>query len=108
MLAMRPTSAGARDTALTPNVRIGAYRNVASTARAVLAGRSAHDFQADYLARIRAQFRWARAVEATFRYGPIRTFGVNAVSLAPAIVGLIANMTRMRGVAGLTAEAATV
>ena len=26
--------AGATDTALTPNVRIGAYRNVASTARA--------------------------------------------------------------------------
>ena len=79
-----------------------------AAARAVLAGRSAHDFQADYLARIRAQFRWARAVEATFRYAPIRTFGVNAVSLAPAIVGLIANMTRVRGVAGLTAEAATV
>ena len=79
-----------------------------AAARAVLAGRSAQDFQADYLARIRAQFRWARAVEATFRYAPIRTFGVNAVSLAPAIVGLIANMTRVRGVAGLTAEAATV
>ena len=78
-----------------------------AAARAVLGGRSAGEFQADFLARIRAQFMWARAVETTFRYGPARAFGVNAVAVAPGIVGLIANLTRVRGIAGLTGEAST-
>ena len=60
------------------------------------------------LARIRAQFLWARAVEATFRYAPARSFGVAAVALAPGLVGLIANLTRVRGIAGLTGEVAPV
>ncbi len=79
-----------------------------AAARAVLGGRGAGEFQADFLARIRAQFMWARAVETTFRYAPARTFGVNAVAVAPGIVGLIANLTRVRGIAGLTGEAAAV
>jgi len=78
-----------------------------AAARAVLGGRSAGEFQADFVARIRAQFMWARAVETTFRYGPARAFGVNAVAVAPGIVGLIANLTRVRGIAGLTGEAST-
>jgi len=77
-------------------------------ARTVLAGRGAAAFQADYLGRIRAQFLWARAVERTFRYAPARSFGVGAVALAPGIVGLIANLTRVRGIAGLTGGAAAV
>jgi flavin-dependent dehydrogenase len=77
-------------------------------ARAVLAGHGAAAFQADFLARIRAQFLWARAVEATFRYAPARSFGVGAVALAPGLVGLITNLTRVRGVAGLTGEIAPV
>jgi 2-polyprenyl-6-methoxyphenol hydroxylase-like FAD-dependent oxidoreductase len=77
-------------------------------ARAVLAGQGAAAFQADFLARIRAQFLWARAVETTFRYAPARSFGVAAVALAPGLVGLIANLTRVRGIAGLTGEVAPV
>ena len=77
-------------------------------ARAVLAGHGAAAFQADFLARIRAQFLWARAVETTFRYAPARSFGVAAVALAPGLVGLIANLTRVRGIAGLTGEVAPV
>jgi menaquinone-9 beta-reductase len=71
-------------------------------ARAVLAGGGAAAFQAGYLARIRTQFLWARAVEMTFRYAPARNFGVGAVALAPGLVGLIASLTRVRGIAALT------
>ena len=79
-----------------------------AAARAVLDGRGAGTFQADFLARIRAQFLWARAVEATFAYAPARTFGVGAVALAPGIVGLIASLTRVRGIAALTGKLASV
>ena len=79
-----------------------------AAARAVLGGRPSSEFQADFLARIRAQFLWAKAVEATFRYAPARSFGVGAIALAPGIVGLITNLTRVRGIAGLTGEAAPV
>lgn len=79
-----------------------------AAAHAVLGGQSASEFQADFLARIRAQFLWARAVEATFRYAPARSFSVGAISVAPGIVGLIAGLTRVRGVARLTGESAAV
>jgi flavin-dependent dehydrogenase len=73
-----------------------------AAASAVLGGEAAGKFQRDFLARIRAQFLWARAVETTFRYAPARVFGVGAISLVPGLVGLITNLTRVRGIAGLT------
>ena len=76
-----------------------------AAARSVLGGLSAGEFQADFLARIRAQFLWARAVETTFRYAPARSFSVGAIAVAPGLVGLIAGLTRARGIAGLTGEA---
>ena len=76
-----------------------------AAARAVLGGQGAGEFQRDFLARIRTQFLWARAVEATFRYAPARAFSVGAIAVAPALVGLIANLTRVRGIAGLTGAA---
>jgi flavin-dependent dehydrogenase len=77
-----------------------------AAARAVLSGQGAGELQRDFLARIRTQFLWARAVEATFRYAPARAFSVGAIAVAPGLVGLIANLTRVRGIAGLTADAA--
>ncbi len=79
-----------------------------AAARAVLGARPADEFQADFFARIRAQFLWARAVEATFAYAPARAFGVGAIAVAPGLVGLIANLTRVRGIAGLTGETAAL
>jgi menaquinone-9 beta-reductase len=74
-----------------------------AAARAVLSGQSPGDFQRGFLARIRTQFLCARAVEATFRYGPARAFGVGAIAVAPGLVRLIAGLTRVRGVEALTA-----
>jgi menaquinone-9 beta-reductase len=77
-----------------------------AAARAVLAGEGAGAFQAAFLARIRAQFFWARAIEAAFKSGPTRSLAVGAVRLAPALAGLIAGLTRVRGVGDLTAAPA--
>ena len=72
-------------------------------ARAVLAGRSAQRIPAAFLARVRAQFLWARAVEATFRSAPLRAFGVSAVP-SPRDVGLIANHDARHAASGTYAE----
>ena len=77
-----------------------------AAAHAVLAGRPAEAFQAAFLSRIRAQFFWARAVEATFKTEPARSFTVGAVALAPALARLVASLTRVRGVAELTGRTA--
>ena len=70
---------------------------------ATLAGRGAGAFQAEHLARIRTQFLCARGVEAMFWSAPARALGVNAIALAPRLVGLIARLTRVRDVGRLIA-----
>lgn len=73
-----------------------------ASAQAVLDGKSAGEFQRAFLARIRKQFLWARAVDATFKSAPTRAFGVGAVAALPSLAGLIARLTRLKGVSELT------
>jgi hypothetical protein len=72
-------------------------------AQAVLAGKSATDFQRAFLAGVRAQFLWARAADATFKSAPTRALMIGAVAAMPALAQGIARLTRLKGVAGLVA-----
>lgn len=69
-----------------------------AAAQAVLAGRSAGEFQRSFLQRVRRQFFWAKAVEATFKSAPLRALGVGAVAALPSLAGLAASLTRLKGV----------
>jgi flavin-dependent dehydrogenase len=72
-------------------------------AQAVLAGKSAAEFQRAFLARVRTQFLWARAVDKTFKSAPSRALVIGAVAAVPALAQAIARLTRLKGVAGLIA-----
>lgn len=69
-----------------------------AAAHAVLAGTSAGEFQKSFLQRVRRQFFWAKAVEATFKSAPLRAIGVGAVAVLPSLAGLAASLTRLEGV----------
>jgi hypothetical protein len=69
-----------------------------AAAHAVLAGTSAGEFQKSFLQRVRRQFFWAKAVEATFKSAPLRAIGVGAVAALPSLAGLAASLTRLEGV----------
>lgn len=73
-----------------------------SAARAVIAGQTAHDFQKAALARLRPQFFWARAAEYAFKSPFAQTASITALSFVPSLGGLIAELTRVRGVKALT------
>lgn len=73
-----------------------------AAAQAVLEARSAGEFQRAFLKRIRAQFFWAQAVDATFKSAPTRAFAVGAVALLPSLARLVASLTRVKGVPELT------
>jgi flavin-dependent dehydrogenase len=72
-----------------------------AAAQAVLGGLSAGQFQAAFLERVRRQFRWARLIEATFNSAPLRSLAVGTVAAWPALAGLAANVTRVKGVGEL-------
>jgi flavin-dependent dehydrogenase len=72
-------------------------------AQAVLAGRSAAEFQRAFIARIRAQLLWARVVDAAFKSAPTRTLGIAVVAAVPALAGALARLTRLKGVGELIA-----
>jgi flavin-dependent dehydrogenase len=73
-----------------------------AAAQAVLAAKSAGDFQTAFLERIRAQFLWARAVDATFKSAATRAFAVGAVAALPSLARLVASLTRVKGVPEMT------
>ena len=72
-----------------------------AAAHAVLEGTSAQDFQTAYLKRTRAQLRWARLVDATFKSATARTVSVAATAALPALARIIADLTRVRDVEAL-------
>jgi flavin-dependent dehydrogenase len=76
-----------------------------AAARAVMHGAPAQTFQSDFLARTRTQLRWARAVDASFKSAPARSLSVAAMAALPWLARLVARLTRMQGVAELTASA---
>jgi len=69
-----------------------------AAAQAVLAGKSAGEFQRSVLQRVRRQFFCARAIEVTFKSAPLRALGVGAIAALPALAGLAASLTRLKGV----------
>lgn len=73
-----------------------------TAARAILQGMPAQEFQSTFLARTRTQLMWANAVDATFKSAPARAFAVVATAALPSLARLIANLTRVPGVAELT------
>jgi len=76
-----------------------------AAAHALMEGKSAEDFQKAQLARVRAQFFWAQAVDATFKSAMTRTLGVGAVAALPPLARFVASLTRIKGVAELTGAA---
>jgi flavin-dependent dehydrogenase len=75
-----------------------------AAAHAVLSGTPAQDFHTAYLAGTRAQLRWARVVDATFKSAPSRRLSVAATAAVPSLARLAANLTRLRGVDVLARE----
>ena len=73
-----------------------------AAARAVLSGRTAREFQVEFLGRIRTQFFWARAVDATFKSGITRALSVGAMGALPPLATLVASLTRVKGVKQMT------
>ncbi len=75
-----------------------------AAARAVLGNRTAQGFQSELLERISMQFFWARAVDVTFKSGITRALGVAAMGTFPPLAGLVASLTRVKGVKEMTAD----
>lgn len=73
-----------------------------TAAHAILEGIPAQRFQSAFLARRRAQLMWASAADATFKWSPARALSVAATAALPSLARLVANLTRVRGVAELT------
>jgi len=73
-----------------------------AAAQAVLGGKPAGAFQREFLARTRAQFLWARGLDATFKSELSRTFSVAAIAALPSLAGLVASRTRLKGIDELT------
>lgn len=67
-----------------------------AAAQAVLAGQTADTYQAAFLRRIRGQFVWAKAVDATFKASLTRAMGVGAVAAMPWLARSVANLTRLQ------------
>jgi flavin-dependent dehydrogenase len=63
-------------------------------AQAVLRGQAAAEFQADFMARTAAQFRWAQAVDWGLRRRPVQRLALTALSVLPQIAGRLAQSTR--------------
>ncbi len=77
-----------------------------AAARAVLEDQTAANFQSAFLGRIRAQFFWARAVDATFKSGITRALSVGAMGVVPPLATLVASLTRVKGVKEMTTDPA--
>ncbi|MGI9403564.1 MAG: NAD(P)/FAD-dependent oxidoreductase [Hyphomicrobium sp.] len=75
-----------------------------AAARAVLSSQPAQGFQAEFLGRIRTQFFWARAIDATFKSGITRALSVGAMGALPPLATLVASLTRMKGVTEMTTD----
>ncbi len=75
-----------------------------AAARAVLGDQTAQGFQADFLGRVRAQFFWARAVDATFKSGITRALSIGAMGALPPLATLVASLTRVKGVKEMTTD----
>ncbi len=73
-----------------------------AAARAVISGQAAADFQKASLARIGPQFFWAGAAERAFKSPLAQAISITAMSLVPQLAGLVAGLTRVRGVEALT------
>ena len=77
-----------------------------AAAHAVLSSQPAQGFQADFLARRRTQFFWARAVDATFKSSIARSLSVGAMGVLPQLATLIASLTRVKGFKEMTTDPA--
>ena len=75
---------------------IALYSGIAA-AQAVLAGRSATQFQAQIVGRLRPQFRWAGLVNVLFEVRRLHGFSVKLAAALPSLVTWLAQSTRLRG-----------
>jgi flavin-dependent dehydrogenase len=75
---------------------IALYSGIAA-AQAVLAGRSATQFQAQMVGRLRPQFRWAGLVNVLFEVRRLHAFSVKLAATLPSLVTWLAQSTRLRG-----------
>jgi len=75
---------------------IALYSGIAA-AQAVLAGRSATQFQAQIVGRLRTQFRWAGLVNVLFEVRRLHGFSVKLAAALPNLVTWLAQSTRLRG-----------
>jgi flavin-dependent dehydrogenase len=73
-----------------------------AAAQAALSGQPAAAFQRAFLAQTRAQFLWARGLDATFKSKLSRSASVAAIAALPPLAGLAANLTRLKGIDALT------
>jgi flavin-dependent dehydrogenase len=76
-----------------------------AAAKAVLSGKPAGAFQRAFLAQTRAQFLWARGLDAAFKSELSRTVSIAAIAALPPLAGLAANLTRLKGIDALTGPA---
>ena len=77
-----------------------------AAAHAVLSDQASGVFQEEFLRRIRTQFFWARAVDATFKSHVTRALSVGALGAVPPLATLIASLTRVKGVKEMTTDPA--
>jgi flavin-dependent dehydrogenase len=75
---------------------IALYSGIAA-AQAVLAGRSATQFQAQIVGHLRPQFRWAGLVNVLFEVRRLHGFSVKLAAALPSLVTWLAQSTRLRG-----------
>jgi flavin-dependent dehydrogenase len=73
-----------------------------AAARAVLQDKPAKTYQASFLADVRAQFLWAKAVDVTFKSALTRNASVEAIAAMPLLARGVARLTRLQGAAGIT------
>lgn len=76
-------------------------------ARAVLAGEKAGAYQRAQLARLGSQFRCAGLAHLAFKSSSMRALSVGALTFAPRLAAIIAELTRTRGVDDLVTRAAS-
>lgn len=68
----------------------------------ILHGGGAAEFQDAFLRRVRGQFFYARAVDATFNHAATRKLAVRAVAAMPSLARLFARRTRVKDVGEFT------
>jgi flavin-dependent dehydrogenase len=75
-------------------------------AGAVLKGQPAGAFQRESLARVKAQFLWARAVHLSFTSRPLRAMSVGVIGAVPWLATKLTVATRTKGIEALLAQPA--